>query len=46
MVLLESDHPNVRAGWRKIESGWESPPTTRHYWNGTEWIDRSNNGDN
>lgn len=45
-VLPQSDNTEARIGWRKIESGWESPPTKNHSWNGTEWIDRSNNGDN
>ena len=46
IVLLESDHPDVSQGWRKVSGGWESPPTGMHYWNGTEWIDGSSNGDN
>lgn len=36
-VLPESDNPDARQGWRKVEGGWEQPPSNLHYWDGTEW---------
>ncbi len=45
-VLPESNNPNATTGWRKLENSWEAPPSPSHYWNGTEWIDRSNDGIN
>lgn len=38
-VLPEQDNPDARPGWRKIEGGWEQPPTKNHYWNGITWIE-------